>query len=532
MKKTLILSLCLSHAHANLDLLKSWVNSKDCMQSDTAFVACAEALHTFASNESEQYFLWPTGDSLPKSFKSPKVIFSVDGLNLMQASQGTTEVISKKDWEQLRSQNQSRQNSLFHFFPTHFPKIDFEDLFNQQALRLRNKSKSELTNLELTSANAFLSLSRDPHTYLREESDFQAGAKSTDSYAGIGVLTEFDSLGILIHEVMPNSPALSSGLWHGDRILQLNGSKINNKNAVELLSKIRGKAGTKIHLNIKRGDSLFALTLTRAAIIKSNLEYQRSSARMPFSYYKLNSFEDPKACEQMRHHLIKEEPHTPIVLDLRDNGGGLVQEATCIAGLFVGDKLIATSKSTTDQSKYNYFSEQEQVSSNPLITLINANSASASELLAGALQHYKRSWIMGSNSFGKGSVQSPVPWSPGVLYFETKARYYLPSGLSTQLSGVKPDFEIFAFPEKDSSSYLELRERDLYANALSPKAPPIEPERNAQTLQLRRCTGQFAKTKETYLKKLYHQPQRPDFLLLAAQDLFNCEPTHSMTSNP
>lgn len=504
--------------------LRSWINSKDCAKSDTLFLACTEALSAYASNDTSYFVVWPLDLALPTALQPAKLIQSLAPLGLYRATQPNFRLSPFQEWKMRHSLRSQIQQQLLSSYSKLTHTIDFEDLFNSINLSLSHSSEKQKINLEIQAINAFLSISQDPHTYLRSKEDLEAGAKSQESYAGIGISTETDTLGIVIAQVFPNSPAFKAGLWHGDRILAYNHQAIDLRNAAKILDRIRGPVNSTVELQIQRQDSTFKVNIRRQKISLPNLSSKQIGPKGKWLYLKLNSFEDHLACEQVYQSLQKSTPSTKgIILDLRDNSGGLINQATCIAGLFVGPKLIAFSKDLQGKLLQNYKAETEQVTQLPMITLINSNSASASELLSGTLQYYQRSWILGSPSFGKGTVQVAKPWSRDLYFFQTEARYFLPSGLSTQLSGIKPDFELPEFPDKDSNQTLTLREKDLYSNALSPKAPPIEPERTSEALKLKQCTHFFQPSLQDFSKQLYHQPLRPDFLLLAAQDLLNCE---------
>lgn len=519
-----------SPSHLPTRLLQQWINTRECSKNDTTFIACSEALSTYASTLESRTLLLPTKIDpaqfgwkvmSSKAFDLFKIVEFKDTLSDSLRSQMSEQEL----WKRYQKQREDIHNEILRTKAQLTQKVDFEELTQIAEIKIKRTKSNEETDRQITAINTFLSLTRDPHTYLRAESDFlSSNNKSVESYGGIGIQTEVRRGKLVVNQVFDNSPALRAGLWHDDIILSIDRRKVKPSNIDKLLEQVRGPIGKPISLEVQRKDSIFDLKIKRGEVSLANVEFKILGGKQKWGYIKLASFEDRNSCTEINNAVFSLESKGAqgLILDLRENGGGLVDQAVCIAGLFVGRKLIAQSKATGFGFNEDYYAETDAITKLPMVTLINANSASASELLSGALQHYDRSWIVGQRSFGKGTMQSALPWAKGLLLFETRARYYLPSGNSTQISGVTPDIEVNPRPELPDGELLFLREQDLYANALAPKAPPVEIQRHSEAARIKTCANHFKQATDTYLKALPKQAKRPDLMVFAAQDVLSC----------
>ena len=300
----------------------------------------------------------------------------------------------------------------------------------------------------VTSAISGMLTGLDPHSSFLDEKDFEEMKTVTKGeFGGLGIEIMSDAHGIRIITPMDDSPAYKAGIKAGDLIVAVNNELITNMTSAEAVNKMRGPKNTKVTITLIREglNEPLELTLVRD-IIKANpvkhhlyndIGYVRVST---FSAQTADSLK--KAIEDLKTSAGK----TSIkgyVLDLRNNSGGLLDQAIAVSDLFI-DKGIIVSVKGRDQKEQKTFEAQpgNMVDDLPMVILINNGSASASEIVAGALQDHKRAIILGTKSFGKGSVQSVIPLPGYGALRLTTALYYTPSGKSIQAEGIIPDIEV------------------------------------------------------------------------------------------
>jgi carboxyl-terminal processing protease len=279
--------------------------------------------------------------------------------------------------------------------------------------------------------------SLDPYTNFIPEANIEDFRLMTEgAYDGIGTLITVRNGNIFISEIFEGFPAQKAGLIIGDQIVAINGTEIANRTNEEVSILLRGQAGTSLTLTIQRSGEHkpFEKTLIREAIKFKNVTYSALLAGN-IAYIKLDGFTEGAANEVKEAFLkLRNDGATSLILDLRGNGGGLMNEAADIVGLFVDRGLPVVSMKGKVQDRNQTFStRQEPVDRDiPIVVLIDRISASASEIVAGALQDYDRAIIVGQRSFGKGLVQNILPLDYNAQLKITTAKYYIPSGRSVQ----------------------------------------------------------------------------------------------------
>ena len=317
----------------------------------------------------------------------------------------------------------------------------FADVFE----RIRSNYVKDVDDEELIEAaiNGMLT-SLDPHsTYLNSKRYENMRVQTSGEFGGLGIEVTMDKGVILVVSPMDDTPAERAGVQAGDYITRIDGEQINGLTLSEAVEKMRGKVGTDIDITIVReGESeVIELTITRATI---EVKSVRHHIEDEIGYIRISSFTD-KTTSGLKEALaeIKEDlgdNMQGIVLDLRNNPGGLLNQAVDVSDVFLNRGEIVSTRTRNDQNIERYNAQNgDSIDNKSLVVLINGGSASASEIVAGALQDHERAVVVGTQSFGKGSVQTVIPLSTDGAMSLTTAYYFTPSGNSIQGEGIVPD---------------------------------------------------------------------------------------------
>ena len=313
--------------------------------------------------------------------------------------------------------------------------------------------------------------SLDPYTeYITEENDDQIELMTTATYGGIGALIKkVDSLGVVISQPYFGSPAVKYGLEPGDIILKINGEDVKPLSADKCSSKMKGQPGTEVVFLVKKARSgeIKEIKITRERVHISDVSYS-GMYNNSIAYIKLDAFSVGGA-EDVRKALLslKEKGAKKLVLDLRGNGGGVMEEAIDIVSLFVNKgTTVVSSKGRSPEFLKTYKTTKEPVDTLiPLMVLVNSGSASASEIVAGAIQDLDRGVIMGTRSFGKGLIQGFQSVGYGGKLKFTIAKYYTPSGRCVQsldYSNRNADGSVGNVPDSLKKAFKTLKGRTVY----------------------------------------------------------------------
>ena len=321
------------------------------------------------------------------------------------------------------------------------------DLFGEVLEKINKEYVDEIDQSEsMDSAINGLLQSLDPYSaYMSPEIFNEMQTETSGEFGGLGIEVSMESGVVKVISPIDDTPASRAGIKAGDYIVKIDNTQVQGKSLAEAVDLMRGPVGSGIELTIRRRGEKKALTfnITREIIqiasVKSDLLEDN------IGYIRLTSFNDNsgKQIEKEIKKLEKNKKVKSYILDLRNNPGGLLSQAIKITDFFLNNGEIVSTKSRKPSENRRWFAKQGDLTNGKtLIVLINYGSASASEIVAGALKDHKRAILLGENSFGKGSVQSIIPLKNDGAIRLTVAKYYLPSGKSISYVGVSPDIDI------------------------------------------------------------------------------------------
>jgi carboxyl-terminal processing protease len=340
------------------------------------------------------------------------------------------------------------------------------NLFGDVFERVRADYVEELTDEELIEAAITGMLtSLDPHSNFMNAKKYKAmQVRTSGKFGGIGIEVTMGSGLVKVVSPIDETPAYRAGIKAGDLITQLDGEPVIGLTLDQAVEKMRGKVGTNIKLRIRRKEvDDFDITITRAVV---KIRSVRSHLDGYVGYLRITSFSS-QASDGVKKAITKFRNKVGgklqgVIIDLRNNPGGLLDQAVKISDIFLeqGEIVSTRSRQVKDTTRFNA-RKGDLTSGLPLVVLINGGSASASEIVAGALQDHKRAILLGTKSFGKGSVQTIMPLSTQGAMRLTTARYYTPSGRSIQAVGIEPDIVVELANIKSVASKPTTREADL-----------------------------------------------------------------------
>ncbi len=321
------------------------------------------------------------------------------------------------------------------------------DLFGEVLEKINKEYVDEVNQSEgMDAAINGLLQSLDPYSaYMTPDSFEGMQTETSGKFGGLGIEVGMEAGVVKVISPIDNSPASTAGLKAGDYIVKINDTQVQGKSLMEAVDLMRGPVGSSIEITVRRRGKKKALifNITREIIqvqsVKSELIDQN------IGYIRLTSFNE-NSSKQIKEEVKKLSSNKDLkgyILDLRNNPGGLLSQAIKISDFFLESGEIVSTKSRKISENRKWFAQKgDIIDGKTLIVLINYGSASASEIVAGALKDHKRAIVLGENSYGKGSVQSIIPLKNKGAIRLTIAKYYLPSGKSISEIGVTPDIEI------------------------------------------------------------------------------------------
>lgn len=303
----------------------------------------------------------------------------------------------------------------------------------------------------------------DAHSGYLKEQDYKNLKVQTDGvFGGLGITVGIKDGAITVISPMDGTPADKAGIKSGDIILRIDAKPTLSMSIDDAVALMRGKVGEAIELTIVREGETKPLEFK---IVRDNITIDSVHVKTigdDIEYIRVSSFDKKVVSEVSKAIKAKKDTAKGIILDLRNNPGGLLDQAVGLVDMFVDSGVIVSQKGRKESDNEIYSaSSSKTLTKVPLVVLINNGSASASEIVSGALQDHKRAILIGQNTFGKGSVQVVLPVSDKEALKLTIARYYLPSGRTIQAVGVKPDIEVYPGELKTNKNEYAIKEADL-----------------------------------------------------------------------
>ena len=321
------------------------------------------------------------------------------------------------------------------------------DLFSEVLEKIQNEYVEEIDQAEaMDSAINGLLQYLDPYSgYMNPKIFKESKTETSGEFGGLGIEVSMESGVVKVITPIDDTPAAKAGIKAGDYIVRIDGEQVRGKTLMEAVNLMRGPVGAPIEITVRRKglDKAKIFIITREIIeIKSVISKLVDDK---VGYLRLRAFND-NSSDQLKKEISKIKKNKNLVgyiLDLRNNPGGLLSQAIKVSDFFLNDGEIVSTKGRKMRENRKFFAKKgDKINGKPLIVLINNGSASASEIVAGALQDHKRAILLGETSYGKGSVQSIIPLKNRGAIRLTVSKYYLPSGKSISEVGIVPDIKV------------------------------------------------------------------------------------------
>ena len=343
-------------------------------------------------------------------------------------------------------------------------EYDYLKFLGESIEKIKSDYVEHVDNKEIVESaiNGILS-SLDPHSsFLNAKSLNDMKVQTKGEFGGLGIEVTMENGFVKVISPIDNTPAYKAGVKSGDYITHLDKTSVIGLTLDEAVGKMRGPIGSKIKITIgRKNQEPFDLVIKRDVIKITSV---RSRLEKDVGYVRITTFSEQtnKSTKEAVKKILKNKNLKGFVLDLRNNPGGLLEQAVAISDLFLEQGEIVSTRGRDSENPETYKAKPGDVINGlPLVVLINSGSASASEIVAGALQDHKRAIILGTQSFGKGSVQTIIPVNPFGALRMTTAKYFTPSGRSIQKKGIAPDIIVEAAKVEKIDGNIGGREADL-----------------------------------------------------------------------
>lgn len=312
--------------------------------------------------------------------------------------------------------------------------------------------------------------SLDPHSsFMTPESYKEMQVDTKGEFGGLGIQISMKNNALTVIAPIDDTPAARAGIKAGDRIFKINGELTDKLTLQDAVNKMRGKPGTSVTITIVRPDFKEPrdFTLVRDIIVIKSVKFKMLDKSI--GYIKISSFNEKTAAETDKAlKQLSDEKMTALVLDLRNNPGGLLKSAIDISDMFLPSNHLVVFTKARSGERVEYRTRMgTKLPQMPMVVLVNPGSASASEIVSGALKDWKRAVILGEQTFGKGSVQSVIPLSDGAALRLTTSKYYTPNGESIQNTGITPDIVEKLKGNGSTKTHHVMREKDLSGHLIN-----------------------------------------------------------------
>ncbi len=353
---------------------------------------------------------------------------------------------------------------IAHSTDNKISEYDYLKFLGESIEKIKTDYVEHIENKEIVESaiNGILS-SLDPHSsFLNTKSLDDMKIQTKGEFGGLGIEVTMENGFVKVISPIDNTPAYKAGIKAGDYITHLDHKSVIGLTLDEAVNKMRGPVGSKLDITVGRTNmEPFDLTIKRDIIKITSV---RSKLEKDVGYVRITTFSEKtdKSTKEAIKKLKKNKNLKGFVLDLRNNPGGLLEQAVSVSDLFLEKGEIVSTRGRDSENPEKYKAKPGDIINGlPIVVLINAGSASASEIVAGALQDHKRAIILGTQSFGKGSVQTIIPVSPFGALRMTTARYFTPSGKSIQKKGISPDIVVSEAKIEKIEKKNKNRESDL-----------------------------------------------------------------------
>lgn len=342
------------------------------------------------------------------------------------------------------------------------------DTFSEVFERVRLNYVEELSGSQIIDKAIEGMLSGlDPHSSYLAPKSFKAMQETTSGeFGGLGITVAWDKGVVKVISPIDDTPAAKAGIQAGDYIIKIDGESVEGTSLAKSVEKMRGKPGEKITITVLReGTKPFTKTLVREVIKTPAVKSELKDSEI--GYIRITNFNQTVEEEVLKalaklEEKNKNKPVKGLVLDLRNNPGGLLVQAVKLSDLFLDSGDIVSTKGRNEEENQVFKATKGDVlNGKPIVVLINGGSASASEIVSAALQDHKRAVVMGTKSFGKGSVQTVIPLSGGAGMKLTTSLYYAPNNEAIQAKGITPDIEVKQAKLEEIASNIDMSEKTL-----------------------------------------------------------------------
>jgi carboxyl-terminal processing protease len=537
------------------DLLNEVLNEKNCSETKIKFLGCIKTLN-FILSQGDQTLRLTTSDWIAKNLdpeedsKDLKIVKDIGIYKLVLKTKKMTETEDRdlvSEYKTLKNNQKVRQDFWESFFVSQLrdhplPIKEVEEYVKSHLIK-----KNDLSALVGEAYNVYLSSAEDAHAWIEPSETFELSRfKIEDDYFGVGIGFYKIRSQLAVKSLMRDAPAFKAGIRLNDTILTFNGKKTENLSVEQVENEIRNKKSDPLLLTFRHGAVVKAVKLVPKKVKLENVQSRKiidvvGGESISIGYIRISSFMKDQVCLQVNDAITKlqQEGVKAFMLDVRNNGGGIIDEAVCVAGLFLGQNQEVVSVHTFDHKITKYISRTALATSLPLVTLINRNSASASEFLAGSFQDHSRSLLIGERSFGKGTIQNVGPWEghQGLHRAQTVARFYLPGNLmraphTNQIYGIFPDIEAYESPAPKENDIFAFREADYSPIVLKEEGPELFRPNPLTEIKYRNCSHDFNDAVEKYHSSLIDNKTTEDYPMLVALEVLKCDLNENIVTKP